>query len=46
MTRQLTRTEAVTGLPTNGYGPDLGKHVRQNTVSTNDLRTLIEVLKP
>ena len=46
MTSQLQRTEQATGLPTIGYGPDLKQSILKNNLSTNDLQTLIDVVKP
>lgn len=46
MTSQLQRTEQATGLPTLGYGPDLKQSILKNSASTNDLQTLIDVVKP
>ena len=46
MTSQLLRTEQATGLPTIGYGPDLKSTILRNSTSTNDLQTLIDVVKP
>jgi len=46
MTSQLQRTEQATGLPAIGYGPDLKNTILRNSTSTNDLQTLIDVVKP
>jgi hypothetical protein len=49
--RQILRTQAATGLPTVGYGPDLGGAVVEGIeeaggLVTTDVEVLIEVIAP
>jgi hypothetical protein len=46
LTRQLEITERATGLPTLGYGPNLGPSIMRSTFSTNSSQLIIDVVKP